>query len=279
MDYLLRSQAPLSAKEWQALDSTVIQVARRNLVGRRFLSLFGPLGPGVQSLPQDTFRGNNKGAISLLGDEERDMVTIQSRRYAPVPLLFRDFRVEWRDLETARRLGMPLDTTGAAIAASSVAEIEDRLIFNGYDELGQQGFLNVSGRRMLPLGDWNTVGGGFDAVVNAIRALGEGHFHPPYTLVVPPQLAVLLNRIFGNTAVLEIDQVRAVMGGGVFVTPTLPGNVAVVVAAGQENMDLVLAQDMVTAFLETMAMSHHFRVLESLALRVKQPGAVVVLGQ
>jgi len=207
------------------------------------------------------------------------MVTVQSRHYVPLPLLYRDFRLEWRDLETSRRLGVPLDTTGAAIAASAVAEMEDRLIFNGYDELQQAGFLNAEGRQRLPLGDWSQGGGAFAAVVRGIQTLTSNHFQGPFTLIVPPQLFVQLNRVYENTAVLEIDQIRRAIGGGVYLTPTLPPNVAVLIAAGQENMDIEIAQDMTVAFLETQAMDHNFRVLETLALRIKRPGAICTFGQ
>lgn len=279
MDFLLRDQAPLTAEEWQTLDQTVVQVARRNLVARRFLTIFGPVGTAVQTLTADRFQEGEMAHVSLFGAEEQGMVTVQSRHYVPLPLLYRDFRLEWRDLETSRRLGVPLDTTGAAIAASAVAEMEDRLIFNGYDELQQAGFLNAEGRQRLPLGDWSQGGGAFAAVVRGIQTLTSNHFQGPFTLIVPPQLFVQLNRVYENTAVLEIDQIRRAIGGGVYLTPTLPPNVAVLIAAGQENMDIEIAQDMTVAFLETQAMDHNFRVLETLALRIKRPGAICTFGQ
>ena len=278
-DFLQRSQSPLTNQEWQALDRVVVKVARHNLIARRFLTLFGPVGAGLQSFAIDRFSGGQVGQISLLGAEERDVIAVRSRRFAPLPVLYCDFRLEWRDLETSRRLGTPLETTGPAIAASTVATMEDRLIFNGYDELQQEGFLNVEGRQRVPLGDWGTMGGGFAAVVNAVQALIERRFQPPFTLVVPPPLFVHLNRVYNNTGVLEIEQVRRLIGGDIYVTPALPSNVAVVVAPGPENMDLLIAQDLVTAYLETTAMEHHFRVLEILSLRVKRPEAVCTLGQ
>ncbi len=278
-DYLMRSQAPLTPVEWQAFDDAVVQVARRTLVARRFLTVVGPLGPGVQSFAADTYLAEEKGRISLLGSEETDIVQVNSRRLASLPILYRDFSLNWRDLESARLQAMPLDTTAPSVAASAVTSSEDQLIFNGYDELGQEGFLNATGRLRVPLGDWDAAGGGFAAVSNALRALVEHHFRGPFALAVPPQLFVLLNRVFGNTGVLEIDQVKRLVGGGVYVTPALPANTAVLVAPGPENMDLLISQDLTIAFLESTAMQHHFRVLEIVALRVKRPGAICVLGQ
>jgi uncharacterized linocin/CFP29 family protein len=277
--YLLRSQAPLSAEEWQALDQAVVQVARRTLVARRFLTLFGPLGAGIQHVVVDRFVATEAARIALVGSEEENVLAPESRRILPLPLLYRDFRLGWRDLESSRRLGIPLDTSAAAIAAADVAALEDRTILNGNDERQQVGFLNYADRLRVPLGNWDQPGGGFAAVLSAVNELVNHNVREPYTVVVPPQLFVRLNRVFDNTGVLEIDQVRRLVGGEVYMSPTLPPNMAVVVAPGPENMDLVVAQDMVTAFLETTGMEHHFRVLESVALRIKRPGAVCTLGQ
>ena len=279
LDYLLRSQAPLTDPEWQALDRTVVEVARRNLVARRFLAITGPVGAGVQSYAADRFMGAETAEISLFGAEEKGAIQVQSRHFVPLPILYHDFIINWRDLETSRRLGTALETTGAAIAASNVSAMEDRLIFNGYSEFQQEGFLNAEGRQMLPLGDWSVEGGAFEAVANAVQSLVQANFRGPYTVAASPQLYVQLNRIFDNTGVLEIDQIRRLVRGEVYTTPVLPENIAVVVAAGPENMDVLIAQDLMTAFLETTSMQHHFRVLEVLSLRVKRPGAIATLGQ
>ncbi len=278
-DYLLRSQSPFTAQEWQALDQAVLQVARRTLVARRFLSLFGPLGPGVLNFAADRYLGTQAAHISLFGSEEEEILSPESRRFVPLPVLYRDFRLDWRDIEAARRLGTPLDTSGAAIAAADVANLEDRTVFNGNDERQQVGFLNYADRLRVPLGNWEQPGGGFTAVLSAVTELVGHGMRSPFTFVVPPQLFVRLNRVFDNTGVLEIDQVRRLVGGEVYMTPTLPANVAVVVAPGPENMDLVVAQDMVTAYLEVEAMQHNLRVLEIVSLRIKRPGAVCTLGQ
>lgn len=277
--YLLRAQAPLTAEEWQAVDEVVVRVARRTLVARRFLTLFGPLGAGIQHVASDRFVGTQAARITLMGTEEENVLLPESRRLLPLPVLYRDFRIGWRDLETSRRLGIPLDTSAAAVAAADVATLEDRTILNGNDERQQVGFLNYVDRLRVPLGNWEQPGGGFAAVLSAVNELVGHNMREPFTVVVPPQLFVRLNRVFDNTGVLEIDQVRRLVGGEVYMTPVLPPNVAVVVSPGPENMDLVVAQDMRVAFLETTGMEHNFRVLESVALRIKRPGAVCTLGQ
>ena len=65
---------------------------------------------------------------------------------------------------------------------------------------------------------------------------------------------------------------------GVYRTSVLDQDQAVVVSVGAGNMDLVMALDLVTAYLSPEKMNHYFRVLEIVALRIKRPESIVVLG-
>jgi uncharacterized linocin/CFP29 family protein len=86
-----------------------------------------------------------------------------------------------------------------------------------------------------------------------------------------------MQRVYDNTGVLEINQVREIVEAGVFRTPVLPNNKAIVVSTGAENFDIAVAQDLVTAYLGPQDMSHPFRVLEALVLRIKRPQAICTL--
>ena len=76
-DYLGHSENPLKEEEWQNINETVIQVARRTLVGRRFIDLYGPLGAGVQTVPTETFAGVEMGAVDLVGEKDRCVIVLQ----------------------------------------------------------------------------------------------------------------------------------------------------------------------------------------------------------
>jgi uncharacterized linocin/CFP29 family protein len=123
-EYLQREQAPLGVDQWAALDQAVVRTAQSMLVGRRFISLVGPFGPGVEALPSDTIGGGGGGHIDLLGNVEDEAIAIQARRFLPLPLLYKDFWVHWRDLEASRQLGVPLDLGKAAAAAAATAQAE-----------------------------------------------------------------------------------------------------------------------------------------------------------
>ena len=44
-----------------------------------------------------------------------------------------------------------------------------------------------------------------------------------------------------------------------------------------QNFDLAIAQDLITAYMGNEGLDHLFRVMESLVLRIKRPGAICVL--
>jgi len=275
-DYLQRDQAPFGIAEWAAIDQTVIRTAQSVLVGRRFINLVGPFGAGVESLPNDILDGAGTGAIDLLGNEENEALATEHRRFLPVPLLYKDFWLHWRDLEATRNLGVPLDVGKAAAAAAGTARAEDRLIFEGDQELDLPGLRTVEGSQSLPMRDWSAMGNAFADVVEGTRALIQAGFTGPFALVVTPRLYADLNRIFGSTGVLELEQVEKLARRGVYPTAVLPEPSALLVDSGTQNMDIAVGVDLSTAYVETTNLNHRLRVIESLVLRIRRPGAICV---
>jgi uncharacterized linocin/CFP29 family protein len=274
VDFLQRDQAPLTSGQWTALDQAVVQTTQALVVGRRVISLVGPFGLGVEVLPSDTLAGTTTGQIDLLGNAEGEVVDVEYRRYRPLPLIYKDFWIHGRSLETNRQFGLPLDISKAATAAVACAQAEDHLVFNGDPALGLPGLRNVDGRQTAPLGDWGKVGQAFAAVVDGVRLLTAQSFPGPYALVVSPQLYAQLNRIFGNTGVLELEQVEKLARRGVYPSSVLPEPSALLLDSGAQNMDLAVSFDLSVAFVESTNLNYLFRVLESLVLRIHRAGAI-----
>jgi uncharacterized linocin/CFP29 family protein len=273
-DFLQRDLAPLAADEWAGIDQTVVRTAQSVLVGRRFISLVGPFGPGVEALPNDVLSGSGAGMLDLLGNQEGESLAIDRRTFLPLPLLYKDFWVHWRDLESSRQLGVPLDVGKAAAAAAATAQAEDRLIFDGEPSLNLPGLRSAEGRQTLPMSDWGTMGAAFADVVEGVRVLTQASFTGPYALAVSPRLYADLNRIFDATGVLELEQVEKLARRGVYPTAVLPEPTALLVDSGAQNMDLAVGLDLSTAYVESSNLNHLFRVVESLVLRMRRPGAV-----
>lgn len=274
---LLESDNPLTSDERRRLTATIIDVARRSLVARRFMDLYGPLGAGVQAVPHDEYTGVSKGALDLLGEQETQPVFTDVRRFRTIPILYKDFLLHWRDVEASRSHTMPLDVSAAAGAAALCAQKEDELVFYGDAKLGVEGLLTATGRHISPLNDWSLPGTGFSNVVDATERLQRaGHFGP-YAVVLSPRLFALLHRIYEKTGVLEIQNLRDLVGGGVHPSNQIRGDLGVVVSMGAENLDLAVALDMTVAYLGPSRMNHPFRVLEALLPRIKHADAICTM--
>lgn len=268
--------SPLSTDEWRQLDETVVEIARRQLVGRRFIDIYGPLGEGIQTITNDVFDESRIGGLNLRGDSLE--LTQPSRRVSlTIPILYKDFVLYWRDISQARTLGMPLDLSAAANAAAGCALMEDDLIFNGSAQFDLPGLMNAKGRLTHLKSDWMESGNAFADIVEARNKLLKMGHSGPYALVVSPELFSLLHRVHKGTNVLEIEHVRNLVTDGVFQSPTIKGRAGVLVATGRHNLDLAIAEDFDTAFLGDEQMNSMFRVYECTVLRIKRPSAICTL--
>src|SRR5207244_1896538 len=162
----------------------------RTLVGRRFIPMFGPLGPGVQVAPNDIFLGRNEGVIDMLGEEECDEVRAGQRRYLPLPIVHKDFMLHWRALAGSNELSTTMDTGAVASAASYCARSEDELIFLGNSTLGYAGLINVENHLEVPGTDWSGMGNAFHDVVAGVEQLNSRGFPGPFAVAVSTRMYV-----------------------------------------------------------------------------------------
>jgi uncharacterized linocin/CFP29 family protein len=275
MPVFSHEENPLNEQEWKSINSLVIEVARRRLVGRRIVDLYGPLGSGVQTIVHEQFAGTTIGSVSLTGDDGTDPIRPVQSEAAIIPLVYKDFIIHWRDVQYSRQSGAPLDTSAASAAASLTADAEDNLVFNG--GMGAQGLMNAEGRQILVRRDWTEPGNPFQDVVDAMQMLVQAGFYGPYAMLVTPQLYAQLFQIHPGTGVLEIETIRQLMTEGVYQSPLITEGCGAMVATGSQNFDLVVAQDLAVAFLGGEKMNLPFRVFESVYFRIKRAAAIVTL--
>ena len=245
-EYLMRDAAPLSEGEWESLDNVVIKAARQFLVGRQFIKLVGPLGAGTEMVPVGT------------GDK---------RHFLALNLIQKDFTLSWKDIEASRKAGYPLELGPAAKAAMLCAQQEDTLIFKALTEAAK-----------AP-GNWDEGETPLTNVVQAIESLVSDNFFGPYAVIVSPALYTKTQRVAMNAGMLVSKLVKGIAEGGLFQSPILAKDQGLVISLGSFNVDLVIGQDLVTAYTGNEGLDHTFSVLESIALRIKRPGAVCKLGK
>ncbi len=276
MDFLHREEAPFGKEVWEKIDELVIKTARETLVGRKFIEITVAPDPSVQSLPYDILDTGNNGACGVFGDKECEIVKVKERKFLPIPQIYKDFKLHWRDIEANKRFGMPIDLSVAAAAAREVSKAEDILIFNGDSSLGYPGLLNVEGRSIVEKENFNEDGGVFKTAVKCVEKLVQNGFNGNFAFILNPKDFSKGFRLYGNSGNLEINHIKELFDAGVFSSYAVPEGKAVAVATGIENMDIFIAQDMITAYLAYENMEHFFRVFEILALRIKNPTSVCV---
>ncbi|MEW9122741.1 MAG: family 1 encapsulin nanocompartment shell protein [Thermotaleaceae bacterium] len=275
MDYLLRDDSPFGGEIWSNIDEMVVKVAKDQLIGRRFINIFGPLGAGVDSMNIDTLDVDMESRIDFNGEAEDTPIKVNNRKYVTIPMIYKDFALAWRDVEKSKQMGLPLDLSSVAVAATSICNKEDDVIFNGNALYGYDGLTTAAGREVVKKGDWSEGETPLTDVAAGIEVLVRKGFYGPYVLVVSPDLYLKMHRIQPGTGVMEIERVSKLVGGKIYQTPVLGSNKAILLSKGSQNMDLVLGQDLVTAYLGPEQLNHSLRILETLLLRIKRPEAIV----
>ena len=74
---------------------------------------------------------------------------------------------------------------------------------------------------------------------------------------------------------LELDRIARLVDGRVYTAGAFGANKAVLVCAEPQYMDLAVGADLNVGYLELKDFNHAFRILETVALRIKEPKAIV----
>jgi len=263
---------PLTREEWERLMKTVNAVANAT-VGRRFIQTTGPLGAGVQTVPNETMVGITEGYKGLLGDDGARVVA-GKRTSVIVPIISKDFVLHWRDLAEARQTGQPLSFAKAAAAASSCARTEDKLVFYGHSVFGYEGLMTVAGRNTLRGLQWGNAGDAFNNFTKLTRILRSRGYNGPFAAVVHPRTYADMHRVLEGSSLLEISHVKAMLTAGVYRSSLLAPRTGLVVSTGKENLELMVSADTSLAFLGAKQMNLPFRVFKTVFLRILRSDAI-----
>lgn len=267
-DYLGREGAPFSEALWQQIDAAVVSAAKETLVGRRFLTMRGPMGSGA-----------GVTTIDKLTFEEQDdegFATMQGRKFVEIPQLYEDFWLYWRDLEASEQMGFDLNLTAARQASQALALREDRMVFYGIKSLGVEGLANASGANKIKHGDWTQGEAAYSDVAKGMAMLLQKGRIGRLKLLLSPDMLVQLERLQPGTGVLESQRIETLLGGKIYMSVSLDPGTALLVSAQPQYMDLVVGLDIRTAYTEAVELNHHLRVLETAIPRVKAADAIVV---
>jgi uncharacterized linocin/CFP29 family protein len=257
--YLAREDAPFESAVWELLDTTMKEVAKSQLVGRRILNTEGPYGLGLKAVP--------------LSDKETESGLIASQAL-PVLLIQTPFTLGTRDIASYERDGLALDTGPVAEATLACARLEDGLIFRGAPNV--PGLLTVEGSTAMALSSWEEVGMAANDIIQAITRLDNAGFHGPYSLALTPARYNLLFRLYPRGKQSELEHIQTMVSEGAFKAPILESG-GVLVAANVRCASIVLGQDMSIGYIGPAGDRQEFSISGSLTVRIRQPGAICVL--
>lgn len=276
--YQKLTELPLSEQQADEMLRLSVREVRRTVIGRRLISLFGPLGAGVESVPLETIPEDDPAEIDLEGKPDpKPITTHEQETYIRVPLIYKDFLLHWRDVQWSMEMKAPLDLTNAVRAAHQVGDAEDNLVFNGDQDLHLQGLLNYPGTLSVERNDWKNAGAPTKDVYAAIGKLLQAKHHFPYALVTSVDMYEALIKPVKESPALELEQLGKLFEDGIMWSPQIPAGTAAVISTGVQNFDIAVAEDLNIAYLGPSDMNYRFRVYESLALRVKRPSAICVI--
>ncbi|MFP4248743.1 MAG: family 1 encapsulin nanocompartment shell protein [Armatimonadota bacterium] len=264
MDILARDDAPLTDEQWAQLDDMVASTAKKYLTARRLLPIYGPLGVGMPVVPAAEVAGGTEEPIHLSG-----------RKLTLLEELNADFSLNLMHFAEAERMGAPVSFAPALIAAQEIARREDEVLFNGAEETDVPGLLNVEGAHFMEASDWNEEGALVNDFARAVDALGNAGYPGPYGVAISPGTKALAHRILKGSR-LEIEILQDLAEAGLYASGIL-GHRMLVMEVGRANADLALGMDITTTYLDQDERTHIFRIMETLALRMKRPDSIVVL--
>ena len=271
MRYLMRDGAPLTAGQWELIDKAVVAEASKVLTGRRFLTV-AAVGARTQNIAVDTMENMTAAKADYWARGDADAIDVARRRYLDLVSVYADFTISWRDVEDEQGAGVQAARDAAVLAARR----EDDLIFFGDDSLGIEGIFNAKGTNKVELSDWNEGEAPVRDLAHALEVLIDKGCSGERALVVSTDLYAKLHRIQPGTGIMEVDRVKSLVGQ-LFRSSRLAKNTACLVYCEPQYMDLVIGQDMITAYMGNEKMDHVFRVMETLVPRIKRPEAIAVL--
>lgn len=277
--------ATLRKDEWEQIDARVNEVMRQRLTvvsDLRSRGLVQRVSLGTVLRRTERLGDFDDAEVSFDGDTapQRDRPDFL-QDVIPVPVIAKDFEVNWRQLAASRERGEALDVTAAALAARKVADKIQDLFANGYgsgpgtnpassDGLTIPGLSTAASALTVSGSDWAAASTGIVAdVVNMLKTAYNANLFGPFLLYVPKNYWAVLQDDYstskGDRTFLErirafddIEDVRPL--DSLAAGSAAQANVHLVQMT-EDVWDLTEAQDVTTVQWEKNPFVTKFRVL------------------
>jgi uncharacterized linocin/CFP29 family protein len=279
----------LREDEWAEVDRAVLEAAKYPLkcvADLRSRGLVQRLG-GIGTLVSQWYTGSEMTSATVnmsgQGGGSRDLQDLKQVG-VPVPVVFKEFAIGARELETSRRLGDGLDMTNAVEASRVVAESLESMLMNGSTAVlnGQAiyGYRTHTNRNTDTAtnyggGDWGTIANVLGTVGGMISAANvDNHFGPFMLYVSQTQYNQAALQYYtdgsGQTPVDRILRIPSIVGVQGLSTSILADGEVVLVQMTRDVVDWAEALDIqVREWTTNDGMASIFKVLAIATPRVK----------
>lgn len=303
------SPAQWTEEQWNLVQQTVRDEARKVRIAASFLPVHGPLPPDAQVAPLQEIKNEATAdsGYSLRPGAPPEFSALRQRgepeeRLSVDDLQTRPLTTVFVNVYLKRAQVAQPDLSSALImfrrAANIIARVEDTLVF-----VGQTGLNPPPGDIKVEPHIFRVTGGEkFDglvttaknekktvatpaegehlvrAVVKGIAMLEElGHL-APFALVLGPDLFVAAYDPVPASMVLPADRIKPLLDGPLLRSSTIKNNEGVLVSLAGELIDLLVASDIsVRLVQETLEPRYVCRVSQRFTLRIKDKNAIVAL--
>lgn len=284
----LRTNELLTEEQWKQIDDAVIPAAQERLVivddlfSRNLIHSLDGLGVLASEYSKMSDMSAAEQSMSGATRGERDLVDIQWGM-VPIPVTFKEFRLEGRMLLASQRRGEALDVTNARAAGRSVAEKLEDMVFNGGDIVlaGNP----IYGLTNFPDRNTHTISTAWGSVTNTDAILSDvltmigianaDMYFGPFWLYVAGNLGVVMAEDYdtSTTTTSRTVQERLEMVpqlSGVRVADTLADDEVVLVQMTPDVIDLAVAETIDTVEWETDGGAiQNFKVMAAMAPRLR----------
>lgn len=284
----IRTNDTLRKEEWMQFDEAIIKVAEDRLTGVADLMSRGLVynvanGLGTTVLEYEDMSDMEAAQVSMdavtRGDGDRVEFDIN---YLPLPITHKDFQINIRVLEASRKLGNPLDTTMAELAARKVSEMNEQYLFQGASAYAFgggtiRGYVDAPNRNTVTLAqNWDASGKTGEEILQDVRdmkqaSINANHFGP-WLLYIPTAYETVLDDDFKANSDKTIRQRILEIAGidDVKVSDYLTANNVLLVQMTSDVVRMVQGLPLTTVEWQTQGnMVFHFKVMNILVPQVR----------
>lgn len=281
----LRTNSVLRKEEWIEFDKTLVPIARQRLRGVNDLISAGLTltlgnGMGTTILQWEEVSDMDDADVSMDGVTRgvHDRVRFDINNL-PIYIVHKDFHVNLRNLESSRRLGIPIDTTQIEVATRKVADQVENILFNGtsltFGGNSVFGYRTAPNRNLFTVAPlWGSATGLqiVTDVIDMIQAAQADNMFGPYVLYMGVNYwNLLLDDYKTESDKSIIGRIKELEGiSAVRVADVLPVDHVLLIQMTKDVVDLVIGmQPRVVQWDVEGGFQTNFKVLTILVPRMK----------